>query len=120
MSELSMNPIDHDTYCQLEELMGDEGFHQIIDFFMSDTDQSMTTLPQAISAQKPDQVGAICHKLKSSCKLVGAFPMAKLCSSLEQYAEHKDAALAGQVFLKLKAEFEQVEQQLKEEMIIEL
>lgn len=124
MFKSSATPIDPDTYAQLEELMGEEGFQEVIDFFMSDTQQAIKNLPLAINKQQPDHVGAICHKLKSSCQLIGAFTMAELCRSLETYVENKDAAFARQVFLRLEAEFQrveqQLEQQLREEMIIEL
>lgn len=124
MFKSSATPIDPDTYAQLEELMGEEGFQEVIDFFMSDTQQAIKNLPLAINKQQSDYVGVICHKLKSSCKLVGAFSMAELCRLLETYAENKDASFAGQVFSQLEAEFQrveqQLEQQLKEEMIIEL
>ncbi|CAA6801195.1 MAG: Unknown protein [uncultured Thiotrichaceae bacterium] len=120
MSKLSINPIDMDTYSQLEELMGDEGFQEIIDFFMLDTHKAMKSIPHAINHQHSDHVGAICHKLKSSCKLLGAFTMAELCGLLEAYKDNKDDLFAAQTFLKLEAEFQRVEQQLKEEMIVEL
>lgn len=120
MSKLSINPIDSHTYSELEELMGDEGFQEVIDFFMFDTGKAMKNIPIAISQQRSDHVGAICHKLKSSCSLIGAFTMAELCNLLEAYEENKDDLFANQAFLKLEAEFQRVEQQLKEEMIVEL
>lgn len=120
MHESFASAIDTTTYSQLEELMGEEGFREVIDFFMSDLKQSMENIPRAITNQQPEVVGTICHKLKSSCRLVGAFAMGDLCNSLEEYRDNHDHAFAHQVFLKLEAEFQRVEQQLINEMVIEL
>lgn len=109
------NSIDRETYSMLKDLMGTEGFQEIIDFFISDTGQALKNLEQAIDQQKPDYVGGICHKLKSSSKLIGAFNMAELSTELEGYAESKDAARAKEVHTQLTQAFYHVKAWLQAE-----
>ncbi|MGB0845375.1 MAG: Hpt domain-containing protein [Thiolinea sp.] len=102
--------IDQETYSLLQDLMGEEGFEEIIDFFCSDTKQAVNNLRQAINDQKADFVGGVCHKLKSSSKLIGAFTMADIATELELYADHKNATLASQLLDQLETEFQRAEQ----------
>jgi len=97
--------IDQPTYELLQDLMGEQGFAEVIDFFCSDTEQAIGNLRHAIAEQQADCVGGICHKLKSSSKLIGAFDMAELSTKLEQYTENKDTQLAIQLLDKLETEF---------------
>ena len=97
--------INQETYGLLRDLMGEEGFEEIISFFCSDTQQAINNLQQAIAERRAEYVGGICHKLKSSSKLIGAYNMAELSTELESYTEHKDQAMAIDLLKRLESEF---------------
>ncbi len=105
--------IDQETYELLRDLMGEEGFEEILSFFCSDTQQAIQNLQQAVAEQQAEYVGGICHKLKSSSKLVGANNMAELSSTLEAYTEHKNQAEATHLVQQLEAEFIRVRVQIE-------
>lgn len=97
--------IDQETYHLLRDLMGEEGFDEIISFFCSDTKQAINNLQQAITERRAEYVGGICHKLKSSSKLIGAYNMAELSTELESYTEHKNQTKAIDLLKRLETEF---------------
>lgn len=117
MTQNPNNSIDQETYVLLKDLMGEEGFQEIIDFFCSDTTQALANLKKAISEQQTDYVGGVCHKLKSSSKLIGAFRMAELSTELEAYTENKNSVLAEKLHEQLSSEFTLVQQWIETEAI---
>lgn len=109
--------IDQETYHLLRDLMGEEGFDEIISFFCSDTQQAIHNLQQAISEQRAEYVGGICHKLKSSSKLIGAYNMAELSTELELYTEHNNQAKAKELLNRLESEFSLVKKWIETTLI---
>ena len=107
MTTMIPHPVDTATYTELQDIMADE-FAELIEFFITDTQQCLITLQHCLTTQDSEQVGAICHKLKSSCKLIGAFPLAEFAHSLEEYRENHDQAAAAQHLSQLQVEFTQV------------
>ena len=105
MSSNNSEIIDQETYDLLRDLMGEEGFDEIVNFFCSDTKQAIENLQQAISEHRAEYVGGICHKLKSSSKLIGAYNMADLSTELESYTEHKNQTKAIDLLKRLESEF---------------
>ena len=112
------NIIDHETYHLLKDLMGEEGFDEIISFFCSDTQQAINNLQQAIAEQRAEYVGGICHKLKSSSKLIGAYNMAELSTELESYTEHRNQAKAINLLGRLESEFSLVKKWIERTAVI--
>lgn len=118
MTTNNSNVIDQETYSLLQDLMGEEGFQEIIEFFCSDTQQALGNLHKAINEEQADYVGGICHKLKSSSKLIGAFNMAQLSTELEQYSENKDTQLAAELLSRLNNEFQLVQHWIETETVV--
>lgn len=87
--------IDKETYHELQEIMA-EGFAELIDVFRTDTALALKHLQQCIVEADAARVGCICHKLKSSSKLVGAFNMAEWASLLETYKDDHNQARASE------------------------
>ena len=104
MTTMTHSHVDAAIYAELQDIMADE-FAELVEFFITDTQQCLITLQECLATQDSDQVGAICHKLKSSCKLIGAFPLAEFAHSLEEYRENHDHAVAVQYLNQLRAEF---------------
>lgn len=111
MSTTINHIIDEATYTELQDIMADE-FAELVDFFRKDADASLASLKQCVPAADAAQTGSICHKLKSSSKLIGAFGMAELARLLEEYKDNHDLALASELLQKLEAEYLQVTQWL--------
>jgi HPt (histidine-containing phosphotransfer) domain-containing protein len=107
MTTMIPQPVDAATYIDLQDIMADE-FTELVEFFLTDTQQCLIILQQCITTQDSEQVGAICHKLKSSCKLIGAFALAEFAHLLEDYRENNDQAAATKHLSQLQAEFARV------------
>lgn len=92
------SPIDTDTYSMLHELMGDEEFNEIVDFFRTDTQRALDNIKTSISNNNAEMVSTVCHKLKSSCRLIGANQLAALADTLEKQKDelNDDAPVLGQ------------------------
>jgi HPt (histidine-containing phosphotransfer) domain-containing protein len=107
MTTMIHSPVDEETYTLLQEIMADE-FAELIDFFITDAEQSLVILHQCVAIQDHAQVGAICHKLKSSSKLIGAFDLAEFAHLLEDYREHHNQQTAATHLNSLQNEFTKV------------
>lgn len=99
--------IDEETFIMLQEIMADE-FAELIDFFRRDVVAGLDSLQHCVAQEDTEQVGAICHKLKSSSKLIGAFKMAELARLLEEYKDDHDQVRASEHWQQLQAEYAQV------------
>ncbi|QQZ27815.1 Hpt domain-containing protein [Thiothrix subterranea] len=111
------SPIDATTYAELQEIMADE-FAEIIDFFITDTESSLELLQQCVDTQDSAQVGTICHKLKSSSKIIGAFALADITHLLERYKDHQDQPTAFLHITQMREEFVSVLAWLKQQPAI--
>lgn len=116
MTTMTHTPVDEETYSQLQEIMADE-FAELIGLFTTDTEQCLITLKQCVATQDSPQVGALCHKLKSSSKLIGAFRLAEFAHLLEDYRENNDHQAAAFHLSQLQAEYTQVLEWLKQQAI---
>jgi HPt (histidine-containing phosphotransfer) domain-containing protein len=99
--------IDKQVYNELQEIMA-EGFTELIEVFRADTLSALNRLEQSVAQADAVQVGCICHKLKSSSKLIGAFKMAEWASLLETYKDDHDQMRANRHLQALQAEYLQV------------
>ncbi|MDD5395036.1 MAG: Hpt domain-containing protein [Thiothrix sp.] len=107
MTTMTSPSVDDETYTMLQEIMADE-FGELLGFFRADTLTALDNLQQCLDAEDSAQVGAICHKLKSSGKLIGAFQLAELSSSLEGYKDDHDHQRAAGNLGDLRAEYSKV------------
>lgn len=85
-----------------------EGFTELVDVFRADTISALSRLEQCVAQADAVQVGCICHKLKSSSKLIGALKMAEWASLLETYKDDHNQARAREHLQALLAEYTQV------------
>jgi HPt (histidine-containing phosphotransfer) domain-containing protein len=107
MTTMINSPVDEETYTQLQEIMADE-FAELVEFFINDTEQALVALQRCVETQDSVQVGTICHKLKSSCKLIGAFELAEFTHLLEDYREHNNLQVATEHLNSLHTEYPKV------------
>ncbi|OQX02986.1 MAG: hypothetical protein BWK73_40920 [Thiothrix lacustris] len=111
------SPINATTYAELQEIMADE-FAEIIDFFITDTESSLKLLQHCVDTQDSAQVGTICHKLKSSSKIIGAFELAEFTRLLEDYKDHQNQTAAALHISQMREEFSRVLTWLKQQPAI--
>ena len=111
------SPINAATYTELQEIMADE-FAEIIDFFITDTESSLELLQHCVDTQDSAQVGTLCHKLKSSSKIIGAFELAEITRLLEEYKDHQAQATASLHVTQMREEFSRVLTWLKQQAAI--
>jgi FOG: HPt domain len=112
-----ITPVDEETYALLQEIMADE-FTELVEFFLTDTEQSLLLLQQCVDTQDSAQVGILCHKLKSSSRLIGAFKLAAVTNLLEDYKDHHDQQIARTHLNHLCAEFTHVADWIKQQPAI--
>lgn len=111
------SPIHAATYTELQEIMADE-FAEIIEFFITDTESSLALLQHCVDIQDSTQVGALCHKLKSSSKIIGAFELAEITRLLEEYKDHRDQSTASLHVMQMREEFSRALVWLKQQPAI--
>lgn len=77
----------------LEELVGDEPdvVREFLQDFRRGALQMAEELRRAHAAQKRDGIASIAHKLKSSARSVGAFPLGDACENLEMLCNRETA-----------------------------
>ncbi len=107
MTTMTPSPVDEETYSQLLEIMADE-FAELVDCFRDDADQVIPQLQQHVADADSEAVGCVCHKLKSSSKLIGAFGMAEFARLLEDYKTHQDQQQAATHLQHLNEEYARV------------
>ncbi|QTR50250.1 Hpt domain-containing protein [Candidatus Thiothrix anitrata] len=113
MTSTTIQIIDEDTYYELQEIMADE-FAELLAVFHEDAAASLANLQQYIVQGETQQVGALCHKLKSSSRLIGAFHMAELARLLEEYKDNNNQLLATTYCQQLAEAYTEVCQWLAE------
>lgn len=107
MNTMINSPVDEETYSMLQEIMADE-FDELVECFRLDTEQAVATLQECVDTRNSEHVGAICHKLKSSSKLIGALELAEFARLLENYKYDQNHQEALAHLHKLRSEFARV------------
>jgi CheY-like chemotaxis protein len=77
----------------LRDLGGDEFLAEVVDAFLSDAPDLMTTLRRSLEEENAEELRRAAHTLKSNGATLGAAEFAELCRTLEQRA--KDGQLDG-------------------------
>lgn len=116
MTTTITSPVDTATYSQLLEIMADE-FVELVDCFRADADDAIPMLQQYVEKEDSDAVGAVCHKLKSSSKLIGAFEMADFARLLEDYKTNQDHQQAMTHLQALSREYARVKEWLDAHLV---
>jgi HPt (histidine-containing phosphotransfer) domain-containing protein len=96
---------------ELRMVMGTE-FATLLRAFITDSDQRMAAIDDALRTADAEQLRRAAHSLKGSTGNMGAEQMAELCRQLEELAR-SDATQNGAVLLEqLRAEFAQVQREI--------
>ena len=113
-------PIDKLVLARLREFEDKDApnfLADLIDSFLKDTPPKLHTLETAIDNGDAAILARAAHNLKGSTGSLGATGMVALCIELEDAAKQHLLHLAGDILVRLQAEFLLVAQALKEEQV---
>ncbi|MEW6128496.1 MAG: response regulator [Acidobacteriota bacterium] len=104
-------PIDQESLKELWNLGGEESqelFEEIIQLFLEDTPQRITSGRDALAAGDLISLSKIAHSLKGSSAYIGAKVMSKHCQLLEDDCKNNNLKTAEARFKKVVIEFQSV------------
>ena len=99
----------------METTEGDMEFAQeLFELFLSDTEQRLVALKEALTTGDFDLIRREGHTIKGASSNIGADPLREVAYKMEQIGESGDLSEADATLESLKAEFERVRNYLKE------
>jgi two-component system sensor histidine kinase/response regulator len=110
--------IDPEAFAALMELVEGEDAAfvlNLIESFLQDTRDHLTTLEQAIANDDATALEHAAHTLKSTSAAVGALGMAAQCNALQQLGQEGTTRQATPVLAHLRQEFDRVRHALADE-----
>ena len=118
MHETDGNPLDHDVFDKLREILG-PALQQTVAPFLEDTPGYLNELEQAVKDGDADTARAMAHSIKGSAGNLGASTLAQLAKEAEELAiEHRVADIQP-LLGRLRQAFEAVAMVLDSEVAIE-
>lgn len=96
---------------ELRIIMGEE-FQMLIDIFVSDSEQRLVAIEQAIVAADAENVRTYTHSLKGSSLNISADQLTELCRRLELMGKEQQLEGAMLLFEEIKIEFIKVKNYL--------
>jgi len=103
--------IDHATFNQLREDMGDD-IEELIPIFIESTQEILAALEQAFSDSDIEAFTRHAHSLKSSSANLGGHRLSTQAASLEAQANAGKMPASSNFIQQLKSELEQIEAEL--------
>ena len=104
--------LDPSVLACLREACGDDMIAEIVDLFVVDVPQRLSTLTAAIASTSARHVSREAHGLKNSAVAVGAMRMASICDALEQAARAGSLTDAANQCARIEREFHGARQAL--------
>ena len=108
-----MSSIDLSALQELKEIMEDE-FDELISVFISDGENQIETLRQAIDTSSSADIRRIAHTLKGSSSNLGITGLSELCKMLEYQAAEGQLGNAFELLDKIISEYETVKKTLED------
>ncbi len=102
---------DQQIIGELKEIMGDD-IGILLETFISDSNEKLNELSDAISQCEPEQVRRTAHSLKGSSRNVGAAALALLCEKLEYQARSEDLSEAKGLLSQILKTFSETESEI--------
>jgi HPt (histidine-containing phosphotransfer) domain-containing protein len=88
---------------------------ELIAVFLTETTSQLTLLEHASSGPDPVTCASVAHRLKSSCKAIGAFRLASLLEIMEGFAKSSALASLPDLITEIWAEYGRLERVLYQE-----
>lgn len=105
--------LDLEALNELKEVMGDE-FSLLITTFIDDSVTRLDTIKSAVQSADPEAIRRTAHSFKGSASNMGALQLTDHCRRLEELGHSGTSDGADVIFEKLVAEYQQVEQALRQ------
>lgn len=99
--------LDMDVLNELKDVMGEE-FPLLIDTFVSDSDQRIITIEQAVQAADPEAIRRTAHSFKGSASNMGAAGLTEFCRQLEALGHEGRSDGADVIYQSLSLEYQAV------------
>lgn len=96
--------LDGAVLAALEEVMGTE-YPVLLDAFLSDSEERLHSLRQALQAGDAEAVRRAAHSFKGSCSNMGAPLLTELCRQLEEQAHAGRLDGAPELLEQLQSEY---------------
>lgn len=96
----------------MKESFGDEAVKDIVETFVSSTEDVLDRLDAAVVSLDAAQIKAAAHELKGACASVGANEMSKMSAELEMMAKDNQLGSARDALLRLADAFNQIKRSL--------
>ena len=107
-----MSSIDLNALQELKEIMEDE-FDELVSVFISDGEDQIEALGQAINTSSATDIRRIAHTLKGSSSNLGITGLSELCKMLECQAADEQLGNASELLDKITSEYETVKKTLE-------
>lgn len=101
------NVIDLAVIAQLKELMMDD-FGLLINTFITDTENKLAALDDAIVREDFEAIRSLAHGLKGSSLNLSAMQMSEHCAAIESMGKERKGELIPQLMQVLKQDSQQV------------
>ena len=109
-----MPTIDQATFVKLKNDVGADFVGELIETYCAETPQLIDKLQYALAANDVDTFRRAAHSIKSTSNTFGALPLGEAARELEMLARAGDLAGAQERVDQLAAEYDRVQQALKE------
>jgi HPt (histidine-containing phosphotransfer) domain-containing protein len=109
------NPLDFRAYSEMKDIM-EEVLPELLKTFNSYMPDLLKDLNQAITANNPDLVFGISHRMKSSCNSLGALGLAKTCENIEMIGRAGGTEGANELSSLLEEQLNEVMEFFEEEL----
>ena len=107
--------MDMTAYNELKDIMGDV-LHDLINTFLDNMPDQITSLQLALQEDNCEQVFAIAHRIKSSSSSIGATGLAAYAEALEMKGRAGDVSDSDEQYASLVEQYEKVEAFLRSEL----
>ena len=109
--------LDAAAVAQLRESFRPEVVTQVVDLVLQETAEGLAKLVAAEGAGEPSPMGEAAHRLKSSCRTVGAAGMEELCAELERRGADGSIDGCRELIERLEAAFAPTSAELRERLL---
>jgi len=96
-----MKIIDQDVIDSLIEIGDKEFLTELIDIFLSQSEELIQEINQAAAANNSQNLMKSSHKLKGSCLNLGALGLGAICQDLEVMSKKEDLSTLSEVMATL-------------------
>lgn len=100
--------VDRKTYNQLKEMMGEDFITELVDTYLDDSPQQISSLRESLTRGDAETFRRSAHSLKSNSASIGALTLSGMARELEMLGKSGSLGGAGPLVEQLANEYDQV------------